>query len=117
MASASKTSCPFRGVPSISSSSTPAPQAQPCTTARTSSPSGPSSLGGHAFLVSISNTFLQVAISRGLHGIGITLVVPSIQSLVADSTNDGTRDLAFGWLELASNLGLISGGFVGLLLA
>jgi MFS family permease len=60
---------------------------------------------------------LQVAISRGLNGIGLALVVPSIQSLVADSTDDGTRGSAFGWLQLASSLGLISGGFVGLLLA
>jgi predicted MFS family arabinose efflux permease len=59
----------------------------------------------------------QVAISRGLNGIGLALVVPSIQSLVADSTDDGTRGSAFGWLQLASSLGLISGGFVGLLLA
>lgn len=44
-------------------------------------------------------------------------MVPSIQSLVADSTDDGTRGSAFGWLQLASCLGLISGGFVGLLLA
>ncbi|TVU09353.1 hypothetical protein EJB05_42823, partial [Eragrostis curvula] len=69
------------------------------------------------FLVGISDTFLQVAISRGLNGIGLALVVPSIQSLVADSTDDGTRGSAFGWLQLASSLGLISGGFVGLLLA
>ena len=58
-----------------------------------------------------------MAISRGLNGIGLALVVPSIQSLVADSTDDGTRGSAFGWLQLASSLGLISGGFVGLLLA
>ncbi|KAM0880387.1 hypothetical protein ACQ4PT_033625 [Festuca glaucescens] len=69
------------------------------------------------FLVGISDTFAQVAISRGLNGIGLALVVPSIQSLVADSTDDGTRGSAFGWLQLASCIGLISGGFVGLLLA
>uniref|UniRef100_A0A0E0M0J2 Major facilitator superfamily (MFS) profile domain-containing protein n=1 Tax=Oryza punctata TaxID=4537 RepID=A0A0E0M0J2_ORYPU len=69
------------------------------------------------FLVAVSDTFLQVALARGLNGIGLALVVPSIQSLVADSTEDGTRGTAFGWLQLASSLGLISGGFVGLLLA
>ncbi|XP_047051399.1 uncharacterized protein LOC124656754 [Lolium rigidum] len=69
------------------------------------------------FLVGISDTFAQVAISRGLNGIGLALVVPSIQSLVADSSDDGTRGSAFGWLQLASCIGLISGGFVGLLLA
>ncbi|CAL5074583.1 unnamed protein product [Urochloa decumbens] len=69
------------------------------------------------FLVGVSNTFLQVAISRGLNGIGLALVVPSILSLVADSTDEATRGSAFGWLQLASSLGFISGGFVGLLLA
>ncbi|EAZ44503.1 hypothetical protein OsJ_29120 [Oryza sativa Japonica Group] len=69
------------------------------------------------FLVAVSDTFLQVAISRGLNGIGLALVVPSIQSLVADSTDGATRGSAFGWLQLASSLGFISGGFVGLLLA
>ena len=44
-------------------------------------------------------------------------MVPSIQSLVADSTDDGTRGSAFGWLQLASSLGHVSGGLVGLLLA
>jgi len=62
-------------------------------------------------------TNVQVAISRGLNGIGLALVVPSIQSLVADSTDEATRGSAFGWLQLASSLGSISGGFVGLLLA
>ncbi|KAL6846663.1 hypothetical protein ACP4OV_024111 [Aristida adscensionis] len=69
------------------------------------------------FLVGVSDTFLQVAISRGLNGIGLALVVPAIQSLIADSTDDGTRGSAFGWQQLASSLGFISGGFVGLLLA
>ncbi|TVU09339.1 hypothetical protein EJB05_42808, partial [Eragrostis curvula] len=69
------------------------------------------------FLVGISDTFLQVAISRGLNGIGLGLVVPSILSLVADCTDDATRGSAFGWLQLSSSLGHVSGGFVGLLLA
>ncbi|KAK3133199.1 hypothetical protein QOZ80_6AG0533640 [Eleusine coracana subsp. coracana] len=69
------------------------------------------------FLVGISDTFLQVAISRGLNGIGLGLVVPSILSLVADCTDDATRGSAFGWLQLSSSLGHVTGGFVGLLLA
>nr|CAB3456930.1 unnamed protein product [Digitaria exilis] len=69
------------------------------------------------FLVGVSDTFLQVAISRGLNGIGLALVVPSILSMVADSSDDGTRGSAFGWLQLASSLGHVSGGLVGLLLA
>ncbi|GJM98951.1 hypothetical protein PR202_ga16004 [Eleusine coracana subsp. coracana] len=59
----------------------------------------------------------MVAISRGLNGIGLGLVVPSILSLVADCTDDATRGSAFGWLQLSSSLGHVTGGFVGLLLA
>ncbi|XP_010937473.1 uncharacterized protein [Elaeis guineensis] len=69
------------------------------------------------FLVALSSTFLQVAISRALNGIGLALVTPAIQSLVADSTDDGTRGSAFGWLQLTGNVGSIIGGFFSLLLA
>lgn len=61
--------------------------------------------------------FLQVAISRGLNGIGLALVIPAVQSLVADSTDDGNRGAAFGWLQLTSSIGSIIGGFSALLLA
>lgn len=60
---------------------------------------------------------MQVAIARGLNGVGLALVTPAIQSLVADSTNDSTRGSAFGWLQLTGNLGSIIGGILTLLLA
>ncbi|XP_051187356.1 uncharacterized protein [Lolium perenne] len=69
------------------------------------------------FLVAISETFLQVAISRGLNGIGLALVIPAVQSLVADSTDDEHRGTAFGWLQLTSSIGSIIGGFSAVLLA
>lgn len=69
------------------------------------------------FLVAISSTFLQVAISRGLNGIGLAIVIPAIQSLVADSTIDSNRGVAFGWLQLTGNLGSIIGGLFSVLLA
>ncbi|KAK4264906.1 hypothetical protein QN277_026023 [Acacia crassicarpa] len=69
------------------------------------------------FLVAISSTFLQVAISRGLSGIGLAIVIPAIQSLVADSTEDSNRGTAFGWLALTSNFGSIIGGLCSVLLA
>ncbi|KAH9718649.1 MFS domain-containing protein [Citrus sinensis] len=44
------------------------------------------------FLVAISTTFFQVAVSRGLNGIGLAIVTLAIQSLVADSTDESNRD-------------------------
>ncbi|KAJ3677301.1 hypothetical protein LUZ60_003025 [Juncus effusus] len=69
------------------------------------------------FLVAISTTFIQVAISRGLNGIGLALVIPAIQSIVADSTDDATRGSAFGWLGFTGCMGSIIGGFFSIMLA
>ncbi|KAL2503823.1 Major facilitator superfamily protein [Abeliophyllum distichum] len=69
------------------------------------------------FLVAFSSTFFQVAVSRALNGIGLAIVTPAIQSLVADSTDDSSRGMAFGWLQLTSNLGSIVGGLFSLLIA
>ncbi|TMW84801.1 hypothetical protein EJD97_024359 [Solanum chilense] len=69
------------------------------------------------FLVALSSTFTQVAISRGLNGIGLAIVGPAIQSLVADSTDESNRGIAFGWLQLTGNFGSILGGLISVLLA
>ncbi|CAG7893808.1 unnamed protein product [Brassica rapa] len=70
------------------------------------------------FLVAFSSTFFQqVAVSRALNGIGLALVAPAIQSLVADSTDDANRGSAFGWLQLTANLGSIIGGLCSVLIA
>ncbi|KAL0908573.1 hypothetical protein M5K25_023075 [Dendrobium thyrsiflorum] len=69
------------------------------------------------FLVAFSSTYWEIAFSRALNGIGLALVTPAIQSLVADSTDDNNRGSAFGWLQLTSNIGSILGGFISLLLA
>ncbi|PKA60497.1 hypothetical protein AXF42_Ash017903 [Apostasia shenzhenica] len=69
------------------------------------------------FLVAFSSTYSQIAFSRALNGIGLALVTPAIQSLVADSTDDNNRGSAFGWLQFTSNIGSILGGFFSLMLA
>ncbi|KAJ0231142.1 UNE2 [Hirschfeldia incana] len=69
------------------------------------------------FLVAFSSTFFQVAVSRALNGIGLALVAPAIQSLVADSTDDANRGSAFGWLQLTANIGSILGGLCSVLIA
>ncbi|XP_058085816.1 uncharacterized protein LOC131233199 [Magnolia sinica] len=69
------------------------------------------------FLVGVSSTYFQIALSRSLNGIGLAIVTPAIQSLVADSTDDGNRGIAFGWLQLTANFGSIIGGLFSVLLA
>jgi len=59
----------------------------------------------------------QVAISRGLNGIGLAIVIPAVQSLVADSTDDSNRGMAFGWLQLTGNIGSIIGSLCSVLIA
>ncbi|XP_022142766.1 uncharacterized protein LOC111012796 isoform X2 [Momordica charantia] len=54
---------------------------------------------------------------RALNGIGLALVAPAIQSLVADSTDDSNRGVAFGWLQLTGNLGSIIGGLCSIIIA
>lgn len=55
--------------------------------------------------------------SRALNGIGLAVVTPAIQSLVADFTDDSNRGIAFGWLQLTGNFGSIIGGLLSVLLA
>lgn len=69
------------------------------------------------FFVGISATFTQVVISRALNGVGLAMVVPAIQSLIADSTKEHERGVAFGWLQLTGNIGSILGGFLSVILA
>ncbi|GMH23521.1 hypothetical protein Nepgr_025364 [Nepenthes gracilis] len=69
------------------------------------------------FLVAFSTTFFQVAVSRALNGVGLAIVTPAIQSLVADSTDDSNRGMAFGWLQLTGNLGSILGNLCSVLIA
>ncbi|XP_039156927.1 uncharacterized protein LOC104415802 [Eucalyptus grandis] len=58
-----------------------------------------------------------VAISRGLNGIGLAIVIPAVLSLVADSTDDSNRGMAFGWLQLTGNIGSIIGSLCSVLIA
>ncbi|KAM4086992.1 hypothetical protein ACJW30_10G144300 [Castanea mollissima] len=100
------------------------PTSPSATTAPTSSPPVPSS-GPPPLFSSLSpplspshlSSVKQVAVSRALNGIGLALVAPAIQSLVADSTDDNNRGTAFGWLQLTGNLGSIIGGLLSVLIA
>jgi MFS family permease len=45
------------------------------------------------------------------------MVVPAIFSLVADSANEHERGIAFGWLQVTSQIGTILGGLLSVSLA
>ena len=59
----------------------------------------------------------QVAIVKAFNGIGLAMVVPAIQSLVADLHEESERGLGFGWLHGAGQVGTLLGGVFATLLA
>ncbi|KAI8536223.1 hypothetical protein RHMOL_Rhmol10G0239500 [Rhododendron molle] len=58
---------------------------------------------------------IQVAVSRGFNGIGLAIVIPSIQSLAADLTDEINRGTAFMWLQVTGSMGSIIGGLFSVL--
>lgn len=58
-----------------------------------------------------------MAIVKAFNGIGLALVVPAIQSLVADLHKEKERGLGFGWLHGAGQFGTLIGGIFGTLMA
>lgn len=55
--------------------------------------------------------------ARIFNGVGLALVIPAIQSIVANCTAPEERGFAFGRLCFAGNMGYIIGGFFTILLA
>ena len=63
-----------------------------------------------------SQQFLQVALWRAVNGFGLAIVIPALQSFIADSYLDGVRGAGFGMLSLVGTLGGI-GGVVAMIMA
>ncbi|XVF15703.1 hypothetical protein REPUB_Repub09cG0178400 [Reevesia pubescens] len=59
-----------------------------------------------------SQKFLQVALWRAVNGFGLAIVIPALQSFIADSYVDGVRGAGFGLLSLVGTSGGIGGGVV-----
>ncbi|KAF3953633.1 hypothetical protein CMV_020939 [Castanea mollissima] len=55
--------------------------------------------------VGASQHFLQVAFWRAINGFGLAIVIPALQSFIADSYMDGVRGTGFGLLSLVGSLG------------
>ena len=58
-----------------------------------------------------------MAVSRALNGIGLAIVSPAVQSLIAVSTDDNNRGTAFGWLAPTVRLGAILADLSAVLMA
>ena len=67
--------------------------------------------------VGVSRHFMQVAFWRAINGIGLAIVIPALQSFVADSYREGLRGTGFGMLSLVGSLGGIGGGVVATVMA
>ncbi|KAJ1419060.1 MFS transporter superfamily [Sesbania bispinosa] len=60
--------------------------------------------------VGACHDFLQVAFWRAINGFGLAIVIPALQSFIADSYMDCVRGTGFGLLSLIGTLGGIGGG-------
>lgn len=66
--------------------------------------------------VGASQYFLQVAMWRAVNGFGLAIVIPALQSFIADSYKDGVRGAGFGLLSLVGTVGGIGGGVLATLM-
>ena len=60
-------------------------------------------------LVAFSVSFMDMLIYRAITGIGLAVIVPTAQSLIADYFSPSKRGTAFGWLGLTGVVGSILG--------
>lgn len=67
--------------------------------------------------VGASKEFFQVALWRAVNGFGLAIVIPALQSFIADSYSDGVRGAGFGFLSLVGAFGGIGGGVVATVMA
>lgn len=67
--------------------------------------------------VGASQQFLQVAFWRAVNGLGLAIVIPALQSFIADSYMDGVRGAGFGLLNLVGSFGGIGGGVLATIMA
>ncbi|XP_071731313.1 uncharacterized protein [Rutidosis leptorrhynchoides] len=64
-----------------------------------------------------SQYFGQLAFWQGVNGFGLAIVIPSIQSFIADTYSDSVRGTGFGLLNLVGKVGGIGGGALATVMA
>ncbi|KAI6695352.1 hypothetical protein NL676_023062 [Syzygium grande] len=67
--------------------------------------------------VGVSEHFTQVAFWRAVNGLGLAIVIPALQSFIADSYTDGVRGAGFGFLSLIGSFGGVGGGVLATVMA
>ncbi|KAK1433264.1 hypothetical protein QVD17_10173 [Tagetes erecta] len=67
--------------------------------------------------VGTSHYFSQVAFWRAINGFGLAIVIPALQSFIADTYSDNVRGTGFGFLSLVGMVGGIGGGVVATVMA
>ena len=67
--------------------------------------------------VGASRHFRQVAFWRAVNGFGLAIVIPALQSFIADSYKDAARGAGFGFLHLIGHMGGIGGGVLATVMA
>lgn len=67
--------------------------------------------------VGVSQSFMQIAFWRALNGFGLAIVIPALQSFIADSYKDNVRGAGFGFLALIGSFGGIGGGVLATAMA
>ncbi|KNA15820.1 hypothetical protein SOVF_094720 [Spinacia oleracea] len=67
--------------------------------------------------VGVSQQFMQVAFWRAVNGFGLAIVIPALQSFIADSYLEGVRGTGFGLLSFVGSFGGIGGGVVATVMA
>ncbi|KAK1268613.1 hypothetical protein QJS04_geneDACA006209 [Acorus gramineus] len=67
--------------------------------------------------VGVSHQFQQVAFWRAINGFGLAIVIPALQSFIADSYLDGVRGRGFGLLSLVGSIGGVGGGVLATIMA
>ncbi len=68
-----------------------------------------------AFAVAVS--FTQCTLSRAVNGVGLAIVIPALQSFIADSYLEEGRGVGFGLLNLVGAIGGIAGSLTATLMA
>lgn len=67
--------------------------------------------------VGASQYFMQIAFWRALNGFGLAIVIPALQSFIADSYKDDVRGTGFGFLSFIGSFGGIGGSGLATVMA